>query len=84
MPALPAVSWELGKKNLKGGTPGHFTEVLGVIALRVNLCPEVQVTVYEGAAHVTETAEVYPLKEKRRTWFQAGSLKMCSSGFRLK
>lgn len=84
MPALPAVSWELGKKNLKGGTPGHCTEVLGVIALRVNLCPEVQVTVYEGAAHVTETAEVYPLKEKRRTWFQAGSLKMCSSGFRLK
>lgn len=58
-----------GKKRVKGGAPGHFTEVLHVTALNVILCLEGKVKFHEGAAHMTETAEVYPLREDRRPWF---------------
>lgn len=71
MPLLPDVSWKMGegKKRVKGSAPGHFTEVPHVTALHVILCPEGKVMFHEGAAHVTETAEVYPLREDRRAWF---------------
>lgn len=71
MPLLPDVSWKMGegKKSVKGGAPGHFTEVLHVIAWHVILSLEGKVMFQEGAARVTETAEVNPLREDRREWF---------------
>lgn len=53
-----------GEEELEG--PGHLTEVLHVAALcATRPHRRVEGTFCEGAAHVTETAEVSPLRETR-------------------